>query len=334
MKNKVKFGARISRTITTRAPSGITNGLREDGKSFDREIVIGPPYPHVNWKVVKEVALEVERLGFDSLIVPDHLMLGTERFEAWTILSALGAITSRVRLGHLVLCYAYRGLPSIFAKQFATLDHITNGRLELGIGAGYEKKEFEAYGVGWRSGRRRVAELDEFLDILKLMWIEDEINYNGKYYKVKNAICEPKPIQKPYPPIILGGKGREILKVAAKHANWVNLTGGGLVTSEDIYRVLGILEKHCDSIGRDPSEIGKSWGEWVAFFEDEKDLKKNEEIIKKSPRTWCGTPEQYVDRIQEYLDLGITYITPRFVDLPINKSMVLFSERVMPRFRS
>ena len=284
----IKFGCRISRLISTRPHSGIVEGFRENGKPLDRELVIYP-YEHLEWNKIEETVKYIEHLGYDSIIVPDHLMTGVEKFESWTILSALGSITKKIRLGALVLCYAYRGLPSIFAKQVVTLDHITNGRLDLGLGAGYEKQEFNAYGVGWRPAKQRISELDEFLNVLKLMWTEDVINYKGKYFEVNNAICEPKTIQKPYPPIIIGGNKRLILKVAAKHADCVNISTNNI---NDIVKTLKILDEHCESIGRDPKKIEKSWGEWVALFENEKELMKNEDIIKKSPNTWCGTPEQ------------------------------------------
>ncbi|UCH38000.1 MAG: LLM class flavin-dependent oxidoreductase [Candidatus Bathyarchaeota archaeon] len=328
MNNKILFGCRISRIIQVRDPSGITKARSQEGGAYQRELVLYP-YDHVEWNAVKDTAFEVESLGYDSLILPDHLMLGKERLEAWTTMAALGALTKTIRLLHLVLCASYRGPPTIFAKQSATLDFITNGRFDLGIGAGYEQVEFEAYGIPWRPYRRRIAELDEYLDVVKLMWTQDEVNYDGQYYKVKGAYTAPKPVQKPHPPIVVGGYGKPTLKVAAKHANWINVSG----EIANCKRSIRIVEEHCQSIGRDPSEISKSWGEWAALFEDEDDLKKNDAFIKTSPSTWCGTPEQYVDRIQEYVDLGVSYITPRFVDLPSKKSIRLFAERVIPQFK-
>lgn len=325
---KIIFGCRIARAIQAKESSGVTEARGQDGKPFGRELVLAS-YEHVNWKTAMDIALEVERLGYDSLILPDHLMLGRERLEAWTSMTALGALTKKVRLGHLVCCASYRGAPTIFAKQVATLDIITGGRFDLGIGAGYEQFEFEAYGIPWYHYKKRIAMLDEYLDVLKLMWTKETISYDGKFFKVKNAICEPKPIQKPYPPIIVGGSGPSTLKVAAKHANWINVSG----PIENCLKSIKIVEEHCKAIGRDPSEIQKSWGEWAAVFETEKELKKMEDTIKTSPGTWCGTPEQYIERIQKYIDIGVTYITPRFVDLPSNKSMTLFAKKVIPHFR-
>ncbi len=327
-KDKITFGCRIARVIQAKDASGETQARGMNGKPFGRELVM-ESYEHINWKSVVDTALEVERLGYDTLILPDHMMLGRERLESWTTMTALGALTKKIRLGHLVLCAYYRGRPTVFAKQVATLDLITNGRFDLGIGAGYEQVEFEAYGIPWYPYKRRVAELDEYLDVLKLMWTEDTINYDGKFFKVKNAVCEPKPVQKPYPPINVGGSGPSILKVAAKHANWVNVGGNPEKCKETIKR----LEDSCKAVGRNPDEIGKSWGDWCALFENERELQKMEDFVKASPGTWCGTPEQYVDKIQKYVDIGVTYITPRFVDLPSWKSMTLCAKRVMPHFK-
>ena len=127
----------------------------------------------------------------------------------------------------------------------------------------------------------------------------------------------------------MGTTGGGLWKTEDGGANWINVSG----EIANCKRSIRIVEEHCQSIGRNPSEINKSWGEWAALFEDEDDLKKNDAFIKTSPSTWCGTPEQYVDRIQEYVDLGVSYITPRFVDLPSKKSIRLFAERVIPQFK-
>jgi alkanesulfonate monooxygenase SsuD/methylene tetrahydromethanopterin reductase-like flavin-dependent oxidoreductase (luciferase family) len=332
MKNEIKFGVRISRALATRDTSGFVKGIGVNRKPFDREIVIYP-YEHVSWNAIKETVLEAECLGYDLINISDHLMLGKERFEAWTLQSAIGAITKKIRLGQTVLCYAYRGLPSIFAKQVATLDNITGGRLDIGMGCGYEKNEFEAYGLVFPATKIRIAQLNEYLDILKLMWTESIINYQGKYYNIKNARSEPKPIQKPYPPIMIGANRKLMLRLAAKHANIVNFEKETADTIDVIKKRIRILEEACDSIGRDPSEIIKSWGEWVVLFEDENEVKKMDSFIKMSPRTWCGLPEEYIERIKEYIEIGISYITPRFMDLPNKNSLKLFAEIVIPHFR-
>ena len=149
---------------------------------------------------VRNVVLECERLGYDSIWLDDHLMYGkTPILECWTTLSALASLTAKIRLGTMVLCNSYRN-PALLAKMAATLDVISNGRLELGIGAGVQKDEHEAYGIPFPKPSERIERMKEAVEIIKKLWTEENANYQGKYYTVNEAVCLPKPLQKPHPP--------------------------------------------------------------------------------------------------------------------------------------
>ena len=166
-------------------------------------ILIDPP----NFKYVKEVALQSEKLGFDSIWIYDHFFWEGSRdteteqvsdlLECTTTMSALAALTSRIRIGSLMLGNSYRN-PSLTAKIGATLDVISNGRLEFGIGAGWKENEYIAYGYPFPSPAVRIAQLKEAVTIIKKMWTEEKPSYKGKYYEIKEALCDPKPVQKPH----------------------------------------------------------------------------------------------------------------------------------------
>src|SRR5215831_12353373 len=178
--------------------------------------------PHKQFLFSKHFALGAEKLGFDSLYVYDHFIpyIGNNRigsfFEAYTLLSTIAGITSKIRIGQVVTCNSYRH-PSLLAKITSTLDAITNGRLEFGIGAGWYEYEYNSYGYKFYKPMERIEQLDESLTIIKKMWQSKISNFKGKHYSIKNAICNPKPIQKPHPPVMVGGVGEKLMKVVAKH---------------------------------------------------------------------------------------------------------------------
>jgi len=202
-----------------------------------------------DWDEFKAAVIDCERLGYDSVWFADHFTTGGFRFECWTILSSISQITNNMRLGTLVLCNNFRN-PALLAKMGATLDVISKGRLDLGIGAGWHKDEHEAYGFGpFPPPSVRVERLRESVEIIKKMWTEDKASYKWKHYITKEAICEPKPVQKPHPPILIGGGGERLtLKVVAACADMWNYMG----SVENYKHKLSVLEKHCKQIGRDP----------------------------------------------------------------------------------
>jgi alkanesulfonate monooxygenase SsuD/methylene tetrahydromethanopterin reductase-like flavin-dependent oxidoreductase (luciferase family) len=228
----------------------------------------------------------------------------------------------------------------------ATLDTISGGRLELGIGAGWGKKEHEAYGIPFEEKPSvRIKQMKEAVQILIKMWTEDKPTFRGKYYTIVEAINNPKPIQKPHPPIYVGGRGKQLtLKVAAQLADGTNL--GGRCSVKDAEEALIALKKHCAEVGRDFDGITKSYESEFTIIDEDKTNVQNK-IKKYMPRitlgkptrvedfiSWnlIGTPHEIIDRIQEYVDVGIDYFILRFPDGLEIEPLQLFADEVMSSF--
>lgn len=212
--------------------------------------------PKEQFELIVKMSREAERLGYDSVWFFDHFHTIPHPgkfpvFECWTITSTLAKLTEKVRLGQTVTCALYRN-PAYLAKISSIVDVISNGRLELGIGACWYEHEFRGYGYPFPRPQDRIGMLEEAVEILKKMWTEDITNYDGKYYKLVENYNYPKPVQKPRPPILIGGGGeRYTLRVVAKHADKWN-HGRGI---ERYRRKLQVLKRHCESVGRDTNEI-------------------------------------------------------------------------------
>lgn len=294
------------------------------------------------YKSIQNTAHECEQLGYHSVWLDDHLMIEkTPTLECWTTLSALSTTTETIRLGTMVTCNSFRN-PALLAKMAATIDHTSNGRLELGIGAGIQKNEHTSYGYPFPSSKTRIERLNEATEIIKKMWTEKKASYNGKHYTIINAVCEPKPLQKPHPPIIIGGGGEKLtLKVAAQHAN--RFDWGYLPSIEDYKRKLKILEKQCEAAGRNFHSIEKScWPMGQTFLgEDKKDL--DEKVPKWLPKgvtledflrtNFVGTPEDCIKQIRPYMNLGVKHFMLFFGDLPDLSGLRLFAEKVAPKIK-
>jgi len=287
---------------------------------------------------VRDIVLESERLGYDSVWLDDHMMVQKRPIlECWTLLSALSTLTSTIRLGTMVLSSSFRN-PAILAKMAATFDVISNGRLELGIGAGVQEDEHRAYGITFPRSSSRINRMKEVVEIIKKMWTEEKTSYGGKYYKTKDAVCEPKPLQKPHPPITIGGSGEKLtLKVTAQHADRFDW---GYIPSFELYKQkLDVLKRHCKALGRDFREIEKScWlGGQIFIVSNQKEL--DEKILELKQKhvsiedfkklNFIVTPHQCKQEIQRYTSLGVTYFMLFFGDLPNLDSLRLFAERVV-----
>jgi F420-dependent oxidoreductase-like protein len=175
--------------------------------------------------------------------------------EGWTLLAALAAQTRRIRVGIMVTGNTYRH-PAVLANMGATVDVVSNGRLDMGIGAGWNELEHQSYGIELLPPGRRISQFEEACEVIRLLWTEQRANFDGTYYQLNDARCEPKPIQKPYPPIVIGGSGeRRTLRVVAKYADVWNFVGGSV---EQFRHKLAVLEEHCRAVGRDIATIKKS----------------------------------------------------------------------------
>ena len=200
-----------------------------------------------------------DEAGFDNIWPFDHLIaLGPDPsapiFDGWTVLGAIAAMTKRVRMGLNVTGNLYRH-PGLLAKIAVTVDHLSNGRLEFGIGTGWNEPEFTQFGLPFPSAGDRVTMLDESLRAMKLLWSEPRSSYKGRFYELKNAIAEPKPVQKPHPPIWIGSKGERMLRLTARHADVWNSNARSF---EESVAALRYLDEACLKIGRDPATLRRS----------------------------------------------------------------------------
>jgi F420-dependent oxidoreductase-like protein len=250
---------------------------------------------------LKSLVTSAEEKGFDSFWVMDHFhqlqMMGAPgepMLEGWTTISALAGVTKKIKLGTLVTGIIYRH-PSILAKIAATLDVLSNGRLFMGVGAGWNEEESLAYGIAssFPSIRERLDRLEEAIQIIRKMWTDKPTaTFIGKYYQIKNAYCNPKPIQRPSPPILVGGEGeKRTLEIVAKYADACNLFG----SPETVKRKLDVLKEHCKKVGRDYDSILKTKLGGVLIDNNEEEAKKRVNLILK------GMSEQ---QIKEYIIYG------------------------------
>ena len=219
------------------------------------------------WQRTTEVARQAERLGFESIWLFDHLHTVPRptdeiTFESFTTLSALAAITERVRLGHIVICTAFRN-PALTAKMISTMDVISGGRMELGVGAGWKRDEWLAYGYGFPETRERLAVLADHLEVITAMLAGDRhqhATFEGERAHVRNARNIPKPIQQPRVPIMVGGNGPNVTwRLAAKHADELNVDG---MSPEEVREALPVIASRCEEIGRDPATLPVSVHIW------------------------------------------------------------------------
>jgi F420-dependent oxidoreductase-like protein len=208
---------------------------------------------------IREAWLEADKLGFDSAWAHDHMLnqndISAPEEEGWSILAALLALTTRVRGGLMVTSNTFRP-PSVLAKMATTIDVISNGRLDVGLGAGWFEEEHREYGIPLPTAGERIRRLDEACQLMKALWTEPRATFEGRYYRIHEAYHEPKPIQQPHPPLVIGGGGEKLtLRVVAKHANEWNFNGK---TTDEFRHKCRVLEEHCKAVGRDPGEIGRS----------------------------------------------------------------------------
>jgi alkanesulfonate monooxygenase SsuD/methylene tetrahydromethanopterin reductase-like flavin-dependent oxidoreductase (luciferase family) len=275
---------------------------------------------------------------FDSAWVADHFipwatMVSDEvdTLECMTTISYLAGAFPGLKFGSIVLCQSYRN-PALLAKMGATLQILTGGRFIFGIGAGWKQDEYLAYDYEFPKAAARIGQLAETVKIVRKLWTEAPATFEGKYYSIKNAYCEPRP--DPLPPIMIGGGGEQLtLRVVAEQADWWNIPGG---TLENYARKLEVLRSHCEAVGRNYDEIVKTWGhEALTIAETEAEARRiAERNPLNSPTAIVGTPDQVVGRLQSFIDLGVEYFVLRFADFPNTAGIELFMEQVMPRLSS
>ncbi len=282
----------------------------------------GIPDPVEKFETMVRCAQEAEQAGFDAVWLYDHFhpVPSPEHesvFECWTSMAALARETHTIRLGQLVTCSLYRP-PSLLAKMASCVDVMSRGRLILGLGAGWYEEEFRAYGYEFPETPERLRMLREAVEVIKAMWGPGDATFEGRYYQVRGAINEPKPVQQPHPPIWIGGGGEKVtLKLVAQYGDACNL--GGDV--ETVRHKLGVLRAHCENVGRDYDSILKTI-ELYAIFGDAAEVDRVvTEVARRSRRDAAIVKMRYVigdaryltEQIKAYRDLGVDYVA---VNLP------------------
>lgn len=297
--------------------------------------------PQQKWAKAVEIAKLAEDLGYDSLWVYDHFHnvprpAHETMFECWTTMAAISQLTSRISLGQMVGCAPYRN-PALLAKITSNLDVMSGGRLIWGIGAGWYKHEFAGYGYEFPSPADRIRAMAETVEIVTRMWSEPDVTYKGRYFTLEGAQCDPKPVQRPRPPVLIGGGGEQLtLRYVAKLADISNFGG----KPHEYEAKCEVLKGHCKAVGRDYDEVQKTWSPEVFIRETEKELLDGgsrstwgEEFDSWRAGNMVGTPEQVAEKIKTYVDLGCTGFYPWCSDYPDIDTMRLLAEKVMPEFR-
>ena len=288
------------------------------------------------WQTILDAANKIEALNYESIWVYDHFHTVPKptqdpTFECWTLMSALSQTTEKVRLGQMCTCNSYRN-PSYLTKVASNIDVMSNGRLEYAIGAGWYDHEYKAYGYEYPSDGERLKMLEESLIIYKLMTTEEAPKFEGKYYSIDGAINQPKPIQKPYPPLWVCGGGEKVtLKLLAKYGDYGNWD----VDVEGFIHKSNVLKQHCENEGRDFSEIGRTLHTNVLIANSEDELKTK--ISKLSTytnipedyyfnRPLIGTKDKVFDTINQFKEAGCSYLIAYVPDVVWGDTLDILSE--------
>jgi len=306
--------------------------------------------PADQWQTMLDVARAAEAGPFESVWVYDHfhtVPLPTDEatHEAWTLMAALAAATERVRLGQMCTCMGYRN-PAYLAKVASTVDIVSGGRVEMGIGAGWYEHEWRAYGYGFPTAGERLRQLDEGVQIMRQLWTEGTATFSGKHYQIDGAICRPLPLQEGGIPLwIAGGGERKTLRTAAKYASYTNFDA----TPEVFVRKSEILAEHCREVGTDFDKIVRSADYNIVIGETEKEVQDRlaelrarftpllpPDELERTYDSWAngplvGTPEQITEKLTAMSKLGLAYSILYFPAAAFDRSDIeLFSRTVAP----
>ncbi|WP_245909031.1 TIGR03619 family F420-dependent LLM class oxidoreductase [Mycobacterium neglectum] len=252
--------------------------------------------------------------------------------EGWTALAALARDTTRIRLGTSVLCNSYRH-PAVLAKMAATLDVISEGRLDLGLGAGWFKREFEAYGIPFPPAGERVAALGEALDVMKTIWTEPNPVYAGRFYTLDGAICDPPPVQKPHPPLWVGGEGDRVQRIAAHSAQGINIRWW---PPERVGQRREYLDDACAEVGRDPATLRLSVTTLLAPTESAEQEARVRQEFASIPETglMVGSPQECIARINAYREAGIDTFLFTIPDVASSDYIHTAAEEILSEFKA
>src|SRR5215210_3462258 len=247
------------------------------------------------------------RPHFDTVWAEDHFQWGTRpTLEAMTTLTYLAARHEGLRFGNIVLGQSYRN-PAYTAKMAANLQLLTKGNFILGIGAGWKEDEYRAYGYPYPSAAQRIGELEEAVQIIRAMWTQSPASFQGKYYRIEEAECQPQP-DPPIPLLIAGGGEKKTLRVVAKYADWWNLN---LCDAAEFAHKQEVVYGHCREVGRDPGEIVLTYNGWVSISSDPNKVERRDD-----PYTVAGTPDMVTRELEEFIKLGVKHFQLKIIDFP------------------
>ena len=294
--------------------------------------------PEQQWDTIIEASARIEKLNYASVWVYDHFHTVPSptqdpTFECWSLMAALSQVTENVRIGQMCTCNSYRN-PAYLTKVASTIDSMSGGRLEFAIGAGWYDQEYKAYGYDYPSGGVRLKMLEEALQIYIAMTTQDKASFEGDYYKIKDAINQPKPLQKPYPPLWVCGGGEKVtLKLLAKYGDYGNWD----VDVEGFVHKSKILKSHCDEQNRNYSDIKKTLHTNVIIGNDEKDLDaKINKIVNITgipkemyiDRPLVGIKEKVFDTIDEFSSVECEYLIAYIPDIVWGDTLEILSEKL------
>ena len=302
------------------------------------EFALFAPQAGQSTKAIFDRAALCEKLGYHSYWLVDHFWTrgapDLDHVEALTMMAGLAARTEKIRIGTLVLCNSFRN-PALLAKSLTTIDHISNGRLEVGVGAGWMDEEYRAYGYEFPETPVRLKQLQEGLEILTAMLgPEKKPSFKGKYFSIADANNNPKPLQKPRPPITVGGSGEKVmLKLVAKYADRWNCPAG----YDSFERKFNVLKDHCKKVGRNLDDINISEQLLVCVGKDDAEVEQKwgpAQRMKPFSITGIkGTPKQLIEQLKNRVKMGITTFTIFFSDMAPPATLELFAKEVMPAFK-
>ena len=271
---------------------------------------------------------------YDSAWFIDHLE-GLV-LEGWTALTYLSALHPELIWGHTVLCQSFRN-PALLAKMAATLHYLSGGRFVLGIGAGWAEAEYLAYGYRFPPGRTRVAELDEALQVIKTLWTQERATFEGRYYRVKDASCEPKPER--MPTIMVGAFRPQMLRLVARHADWWNVSSTGITAYR---RTVEEFQRACDEVGRDPATVRRTWGGGCVCAPTEAEVTDlaaerrqllGEAYAYRVGEDFVGTPAQIVEQMQPFIEQGVDYFMLDCGGFPRLTTVEMLVNEVLPALK-
>ncbi len=294
---------------------------------------------------IDKLASAIETSKFDTIWVSDHMFFDKQAveksaFDALTVMTYLLSKYQQLRVGSLVFCNSYRH-PSIMAKKITSLDNLSEGRLEVGYGAGWKEVEYQAYGIPFPSVKTRLEQLEEGLQIFLKLWGSDEkASFEGKHYSLHEALCYPKPFQKPHPRIWIGSMtgGKKMLQIAAKYGDGINLAWAFSVSK--LGRIFSQLDEYTSELGKQP--LRRSVGFWVQVYSDQVEMvkgieqeakKRNISIDEYKHRlkgALVGTPEDLIEKLQEYQKLNISHYIFMFPHQKESEYIRIFEEEILP----